>query len=72
LAGHPGAVPAVSFSPDGTKLVSVGGGLIGDFVRIWALDVDDLLEIAHRKLTRTWTDDECRQFLHLEACPTAA
>jgi hypothetical protein len=50
----------------------VGGGLIGDFVRIWALDVDDLLEIAHQKLTRTWTDDECRQFLHLEACPTAA
>jgi len=60
---------AVSFSPDGRKLASVGGRLVGDSVRIWALDIDDLLEIAQREVTRELTDEECRQFLHLERCP---
>jgi len=35
-----------------------------------ALDLDDLLKIAHDELTRTLTDAECRQYLHVEACPS--
>ena len=37
-------------------------------VRIWALDIDDLLGIAGENVTRTLTDEECRQYLHLDRC----
>ena len=39
-------------------------------VRVWALDLDELIAIATDRLTRTLTEDECRQFLHVERCPT--
>ena len=29
-------------------------------VHVWALDVDDLLEIARQSVTRLLTDEECR------------
>jgi hypothetical protein len=45
-------------------LASAGGEM-----RIWALDIDDLLEIARREVTRTLTTEECRQYLHLDYCP---
>ena len=63
----PGALYArsVEFSPDGSLLASVDGTT----VRVWALDIDDLLEIARQNVTRSLTDEECRQFLHVEACP---
>ena len=35
------------------------------------LDIDDLLEIARREVTRSLTDEECRQYLHVERCPAA-
>jgi hypothetical protein len=38
-------------------------------VRIWALDIDDLLEIARQNVTRSLTDEECRLYLHTAACP---
>ncbi len=38
---------------------------------MWALDIDDLLEIAKGEVTRSLTDDECRQFLHVDRCPSA-
>ena len=61
-------VSRVAFSPDGTRLASASpcGGL-----RIWALDIGDLLEIAHREVPRTLTDEECRQYLHVDRCPQA-
>jgi WD40 repeat protein len=57
---------AVAFSPDGTKLASSSQC---DGVRIWALDIEDLLEIGRREAGRSLTDEECRQHLHLETCP---
>jgi WD40 repeat protein len=62
-------VSRVAFSPDGSKLATTSpcGGL-----RIWALDIDDLLEIAHREVPRALTDEECRQYLHVDQCPPAA
>ena len=67
LRGH--IATALSFSPDGRTLASVGVGLTGDGVRIWALDIDDLLEIAREEVTRDLTDEECQQFLRLDRCP---
>ena len=66
LHGHSGPVSHVAFSPDGAKLASAGPGLI----RVWALDLDDLIGIAHNEVTRTLTDEECRRYLHAEQCPS--
>ncbi len=58
----------VVFGPDGSTLTSVSEDGI---VRVWALDLDDLIGIADERLTRELSDDECRQYLHLERCPAA-
>ena len=65
LRGSGCGVFGVNFSPDGTKLASTSC----DGVRIWALDIDDLLEIARREVPRALTDEECRQYLHMDLCP---
>jgi WD40 repeat protein len=56
---------SVSFSPDGSRLASVGAD---GTLRVWALDLDDLIEIAENELTRTLTDQECQQYLHVPRC----
>ncbi|MFL5799044.1 MAG: WD40 repeat domain-containing protein [Actinomycetota bacterium] len=68
LRGSGCAVEGVAFRPDGTKLASSSEC---DGVRIWALDIDDLLSIAQREAGRTITDAECRQYLHVDRCPQA-
>jgi serine/threonine protein kinase/WD40 repeat protein len=52
------------FSPDGSMLASSAD----DGIRVWALDIDDLLEIARRNVTRSLSDEECRQYFHVAAC----
>lgn len=66
LRGSGCEVLGVAFSPDGTKLASTSWC---DGVRIWALDIDDLLEIARREAGRAITEAECRQYLHVDRCP---
>jgi WD40 repeat protein len=65
LRGHDGVVWDVDFSPDGSKLASASP--LGS-VRIWALDLDDLIAIAKRKITRGLTAEECRQYLRGHGC----
>jgi WD40 repeat protein len=69
LRGHRGsvAVEKVVFSSDGTRLASWAD----DGTRVWALDIDDLLEIARHNVTRSLSDEECRQYLHVAACSDA-
>jgi WD40 repeat protein len=68
LRGHDAVVGSVAFNPDGTRLASVAADGV---VRVWTLDVDELVEIAERELTRTLTDAECQQYLRTERCPQA-
>jgi WD40 repeat protein/DNA-binding SARP family transcriptional activator/tRNA A-37 threonylcarbamoyl transferase component Bud32 len=65
LRGSGCSVSEVDFSPDGTKLASASPC---DGARIWALDIDDLIEIARREVSRPLTDEECRQYLHVDRC----
>jgi WD40 repeat protein/serine/threonine protein kinase len=66
LPGNACEVSDVAFSPDGAKLASASGC---DGVRIWALDIRDLLAIAQENVTRSLTDEECVQYLHVDRCP---
>jgi WD40 repeat protein len=67
LSGHRYLVTGIGFSRDGTRLVSASPDGV---VRVWALDLDDLIRLAKRELTRELSDDECRQYLHLQdGCP---
>jgi WD40 repeat protein len=65
LGGHGNTLAGVAFSLDGSRLASAG---FESTVRVWALNLDDLIGIAQRELTRDLTDEECRQYLH-EPCP---
>nr|WP_274387930.1 hypothetical protein [Salsipaludibacter albus] len=66
LRGDDGPIWSLDFDDEGDRLVSGGDGM----TRVWALDLDDLVGIAQSRLTRSLTDDECRQYLHVEACPS--
>jgi WD40 repeat protein/DNA-binding SARP family transcriptional activator len=65
LDGHPYLTKGIVFSPDGAHLASYG---VEGVVRVWALGIDELTSIARARVTRTFTDDECRQYLHTERC----
>ncbi len=57
----------LAFSPDGTRLAYTAAD---GTVRVLALDIDDLMHLARSRLTRSWTPDECRTYLHVERCPS--
>jgi WD40 repeat protein/DNA-binding SARP family transcriptional activator len=69
LAQHTDMVGGVSLSPDGSRLAS--GGMVDGTVRVYALRLEELVALAQERVTRSLTDDECRRYLHLEACPEA-
>jgi WD40 repeat protein/ABC-type branched-subunit amino acid transport system substrate-binding protein len=60
-----GGVDSLAFSPDGRQLV-VRGDLA---VRTYALPIEDVMALARSRLTRTWTNEDCQRFLHLQQCP---
>ncbi len=53
----------LAFSPDGTRLAYAAAD---GTVRVLALDIDDLIHLARSRLTRSWTPEECRTYLHGE------
>ncbi|MGW8250937.1 MAG: WD40 repeat domain-containing protein, partial [Anaerolineales bacterium] len=59
----------LTLSPDGKYLAS--GDINNGLVRVYLLNVDELADLARSRLTRTLTEEECRQYLHLEQCPAA-
>lgn len=53
----------VAWSPDGTLLAGVRQRTGAQFVRVWALDLERLLRIAHNRVTRPLTEAECQRYL---------
>jgi WD40 repeat protein len=66
LYGNTGNVFGVSFSPDGQNLVTAGGD---GTVRMYTLQLEDLVALAKSRITRVLTPDECRKYLHMDSCP---
>jgi len=69
LIGH-ASVPTFSmaFSPDGKYLATAS---FDGTARVFVIPPGDLLAFARSRLTRSLTQDECLQYLHLEQCPAA-
>ncbi len=63
----------IAFNADGSMLATQAPGSVGEpgIVRVLALDIDDLLHIARRAVPRALTDEECRQYLHVDRCVRA-
>jgi WD40 repeat protein/transcriptional regulator with XRE-family HTH domain len=53
-----------AFTRDGKRLVISGTGM-----QVIALTIDELVQIAHSRLTRSLTTGECQQYLHMKQCP---
>ena len=65
LTGATQPINSLTFSSDGSLLAS---GSTDDVVRVYTLDVGVLIEIGRSKVTRGFTDAECRQYLHTDGC----
>ncbi|MDT8306246.1 MAG: protein kinase [Anaerolineae bacterium] len=60
------AVVSVAFNEDGSRLVASS---YDGTVRGFLLDLDELVALAVSRLTRTFTPEECRQYLRRDSCP---
>jgi len=65
LHGNGSGVQSVEFTPDGGSVITVS-----DALRVYSLNVSDLLSLADSRLTRSWTLEECQKYLHTETCPS--
>lgn len=68
LPEHEGEVVELDFSHDSTRLISSDDA---GKVHVWALDLDELIDIAEERVTRGLTLGECLQFLGQPSCPEA-
>ena len=66
LYGHDDLVFGVDFSPDGRMLATASPD---GTVALHLIPIDELVEMARARVTRSLTTDECRQYLHAESCP---
>jgi WD40 repeat protein len=60
-------VASVAFIPDGSGVTAVYSD--GRIV-VYPIALEDAIEIANARVTRGFTDKECRRYLHESSCPT--
>jgi WD40 repeat protein len=66
LFGNSSNVFGVALSPDGKHAVTAGGD---GTLRFYALNMEELIALAQTRVKRSLTIEECRRYLHTEACP---
>jgi WD40 repeat protein/DNA-binding SARP family transcriptional activator len=66
LRAHTDGVWGLAFSPDGKRLASASWD---GTVRVFLLDLDEVMALTRSRLTRWFTLDECRRYLHTDTCP---
>lgn len=66
LFGHDILVYGVDFSPDGRLLATASPD---GTAALHLLPIDEFLAMARERVTRSLTEEECREYLHVEACP---
>jgi WD40 repeat protein/transcriptional regulator with XRE-family HTH domain len=64
--GHTAEVSDVAFSPDG-KFLAVASW--DGTVRVYFIQLEDLIAAAMQRITRPLTTEECQQYLHMDTCP---
>jgi WD40 repeat protein len=65
LQAHSGPVLELAYGPDDTRVASISTDGTAKFN---VLDLDEMIAIAESKLTRSFTEAECRQYLHQATC----
>jgi DNA-binding SARP family transcriptional activator/WD40 repeat protein len=63
---EPSDVAKVAFTSDGSRVAAVYSD--GRIV-VYPIALEDAIEIAQSGLTRGFTDEECRRYLHVPSCP---
>jgi WD40 repeat protein/energy-coupling factor transporter ATP-binding protein EcfA2 len=66
LLGHEATVFSVAFSPDGSRLATAS---LDATVQVYPVNLDDLLRLAHSRVTRGLTPEECKQYFDSGTCP---
>ncbi len=66
LYGNTSNVFGVSFSPDGQHLATAGAD---GTIRMYEIELSNLMDLARSRITRSLTDDECRMYFHVDVCP---
>jgi WD40 repeat protein/DNA-binding SARP family transcriptional activator len=66
MASLPNAVLDVDISADGRFLAT---GSEDGTVRVFLLDINELIDLAKSQATRGFTQEECQKYLHQENCP---
>ena len=65
LYGDGGGLIGVAISSDGLKLATASQNAL----RLYFLDLSNLVTLAKSRLTRSLTAEECQVYLHVERCP---
>jgi len=63
---EPSDVRAVAFTSDGSRVTAVYSD---GWIVVYPIALRDAIEIAQSRLTRGFTDEECRRYLHVPSCP---
>lgn len=66
LTGHDGWIDFVSFAPGGKRFAT--GSFQDGTIRLYLLDIMDVVELAQARLTRSLTLKECQKYLHMATC----